>query len=68
LSASRTALSWGTPDPRFLIHAGFAAAGTGDDADAVSYLRRGLGISPHVDPLLAPRAVLLLDRLTGTTP
>jgi tetratricopeptide (TPR) repeat protein len=68
LSASRTALSWGTPDPRFLLHAGFAAAGTGDDADAVSYLRRGLGISPHVDPLLAPRAVLLLDRLTGTTP
>ena len=65
LAASRTALSWGIPDPRFLLHAGFAAAGAGDRAAAVAYLRRGLAISPHVDPLLAPRARRLLAALTG---
>lgn len=63
--ASDHALALGTHDPRMLYHAGMIAKAQGDAVRARALLRRALALSPHFDPLQAPRARAALAALGG---
>lgn len=64
-AASDHALTFGIPDARVLYHAGMIAQAQHDTARAREYLGRALKLSPHFDPLQAPRARNALSALGG---
>jgi tetratricopeptide (TPR) repeat protein len=66
LTASNRALATGLHNPLFRYHRGVIEHSLGGDAAARRDLRAALGISPRFDPLRAPRARALLDRIDGT--
>ncbi len=50
-AASKEALRLGTLDAKLFYHAGMIARAAGDDAVAISFLRRALALNPEFDPL-----------------
>jgi tetratricopeptide (TPR) repeat protein len=62
--AAQRAVALGTEDPRLLYHAGMAALGVGDRAQARVLLARALQLNPVFDPLQAPRARAALRQVS----
>jgi tetratricopeptide (TPR) repeat protein len=60
---SAEAMRLGSRDPQFLYHAGVIAASAGDTGRARALLGGLLAQSPRFNPLYAPRAERLLERL-----
>jgi hypothetical protein len=63
LAWARRALSLGSRDPMFLLHAGLAARAAGRPALARRWLTRALADNPRFSPLWAPRARRALEGL-----
>jgi tetratricopeptide (TPR) repeat protein len=63
VAEARRALRYDTPDPLLRYHAGMVFAAAGDRRAATRLLRSALALSPHFDPVQAPRARAELRRL-----
>jgi tetratricopeptide (TPR) repeat protein len=65
LRYARRSLRLGTNDALMLFHAGMAARCAGQSSEAVTYLRRALGLNPRFSVRWAPVAARALRQLTA---
>jgi len=63
LTWAHRALALGSVDPYYLYHAGLAARGAGQRAQARQYLQQALARNPHFSPLYGPLAARALRQL-----
>jgi tetratricopeptide (TPR) repeat protein len=64
--ASDTATRWGTPDARFIYHAGAIRMAQGDVAGGRGLVERALALNPRFDVTAVPEARRLLERDHGS--
>lgn len=62
---AQRALSLGSRDPMFLVHAGLSAQAAGHASEARAYLSESLALNPRFNPLYAPIARRAIGALTA---